>query len=125
MHIDVAIVLFCEFVSPMMQVYFEAGPGSCKAKDLARQARSKNVAMEVEGMQAMINAGELDQAAEIMVNSGGFLERMCLQQSFKAICEELRCGVPQLLCAHACLHTAAGAPECPCMPLEVCAPKRR
>ena len=57
-------------MSPVVQVYFEVGPGSRKAKDLAKRVDSKAVAaaLQLEGMQDMIPTGDLDKAAKTMSN---------------------------------------------------------
>ncbi len=69
MHNDAAIVLLKNNVSPVIQVYFEVGPGSCKAKDLARRA-AKAAAGWLPELKVDTRAEDWEKAALDTITSG-------------------------------------------------------
>ena len=97
-YFHAAIVLLSETVSLIMQVYFEVGPGSCLAKDMARQVGKEGEAnmQWVQPMKDKIFAEDYWGAAWTMSESDAFRERMHLQNSFVDVFEQLRCEVPEL-----------------------------
>ena len=99
-YLHATIVLINEIVFLIMQVYFEVGPGSCLAKDMARQVGKEGEAgmQWVQPMKDKIFAKDYWGAAWTMSRSDAFRERMHLQNSFVDVFESLRCELPCLRC---------------------------
>lgn len=86
MHIDATHAGFSGIVCPVTQIYFEAGVGSCKAKDLGRNA-DKDMGLLL--IQGMISREDYKGAAEAICSSKKFRNSVFLANSFKEVCQAL------------------------------------
>ena len=86
MHTDATNAGFSGIVCPVTQIYFEAGVGSCKAKDLGRNA-GKDVWLQP--ILEMISRQDYKMAAEAISSSERFRNGVFLANSFREVCQAL------------------------------------
>ena len=108
MHSDATNANFSGIVSPVTQIYCEAGVGSCKAKDLGRNADKDKW---LRGILGMIRREDYQGAADAISSSKRFRKRVfsgnLLQGGLPGAGVSNSCQ--ELLCARACLHSCHGS----------------